>query len=184
MLTPPVFKSPSVKFFPINFCSPWLALLLYCFYIFFLLYLLLFLAVFLLDVPLEENDCNDLAGALIQLRFGEQPDYGENKAFLGLSLVIFLLLTILKLLKILISKYYVLYFTDILSDSISLTTPIESGDVSISTAANPALERPLEQNVVKNVPENRSTFSLNSSMMIDFIIIPSLCLLFWFYSGA
>ena len=176
MLTPPVFKSPSVKFFPINFCRQVFHFCFYILYLCVLVYCLLVFFVFLLDVPLEENDCNDSAGALLQLQFGG-PGHGEDKEISLFSWLIVLFLTIVEV--ILYASYSSVFFGgEPIFASVNTLPPLESGDISIiSTDINLLLE--------ENVPKSSATFLSDKSLAyLKFVFIPALTLLGLLYLGA
>ena len=127
------------------------------------------MSLFFFDIPLEENSSKDLCGALLRLEFGV-----EEEVFLWLTVVLFLVAMQLKLIKILISKYYLGYYIPIVTDIINMLEPKSK---SFHSQANLEAETFVEEKNVNTVSENNKTFTVKSRILVDFIVLPTLAIL-------
>jgi len=94
--------------------------------------------------------------------------------------VLFLITFLLKLIKILISKYYLGYYIPIVTDIISL---LEPNSKNFHSQGNLEAEPVVKEKNVNTVSENNKTFTVRSRMLVDFIVLPTLAILYFIYSN-
>jgi len=133
------------------------------------------MSIFFFDIPLEENGSKDLSSALLRLEFGV-----EDEVFLWLTVVLFLVTLQLKLIKILISKYYLGYYIPIVTDIINMLEPKSQ---NFHSQVNLEAETVVQEKNVNTVAENNKTFTVRSRILVDFILLPTLAILCVIYSN-
>jgi len=133
------------------------------------------MSIFFFDIPLEENGSKDLSSALLRLEFGV-----EDEVFLWLTVVLFLVTLQIKLIKILISKYYLGYYIPIVTDIINMLEPKSQ---NFHSQVNLEAETVVQEKNVNTVAENNKTFTVRSRILVDFILLPTLAILCVIYSN-